>query len=124
MLISSRIWLRPTHGKVRMNLRALPREKAPSNTGVGGTRFARGVWEGDQLGSVDVGGKERWDGGALTLSVMELGWDEDTHESWTERTRELLSRFGPFRLAWMEALVRVADWRASAKEQERRYGDC
>ena len=79
------------HGKVRMNLRALPREKAPSNTGVGGTRFARGVWEGDQLGSVDVGANERWDGGVLTLSVMELGWDEDTHESWTERTRELLS---------------------------------
>ena len=55
---------------------------------------------------------------------MELGWDETTGESWTERTRDLLTRFGPFRLAWMETLVRLADWRASAKEEwEGRYGD-
>ena len=112
------------HGKVRMNLRALPRERAPSNADVARTRFARGVWEGDHLKSVDVGADEQWEGGTLTLSVMELGWDEYSHESWTERTRDLLSRFGPFRLAWMETLVRVADWRASAKEQAKRYEDC
>ena len=111
------------HGKVRMNLRALPRERPPSNPDVAGARYARGVWEGDHLKPVDVGGVERWIGGQLTLSVMEIGWDQDTHESWTERTRDLLSRFGPFRLAWMETLVRIADWRASAKEQKRSYDD-
>jgi len=105
------------HGKVRMNLRALPREQAPPQSARTGARFARGVWEGDELQPVDLGGGERWAGGRLTLSVMELGWDETTHESWTERTRALLSRFGPFRLAWMEALVRLADWRASAQER-------
>lgn len=109
------------HGKVRMNLRALPRERAPSNVDGSDARFARGVWEGDHLESVDLGGGESWGGGRLTLSVMELGWDQTTRESWTERTRDLLSRLGPFRLAWMETLLRIADWRASAKEQERRY---
>lgn len=111
------------HGKVRMNLRALPREAPPTDADRTGARFARGVWEGDVLDPVDVGGGECWAGGRLTLSLMELGWDETTRESWTERTRDLLTRFGPFQLAWMETLVRVADWRASAKERKGGYAD-
>ncbi len=105
------------HGKVRMNLRALPREREPTGEQAG-ARFARGVWEGDELPKIDLGGGECWDGGPLNLSIMELGWDETTRESWTERTRDLLERFGPFRLAWMETIVRIADWRASAKERK------
>ena len=62
-----------------------------------------------------------WEGGGLRLSIMELGWDEVSRESWTERTRELLARLGPFRLAWLETLLRVADWRASAKERKGGY---
>ena len=110
------------HGKVRMNLRALPRERTPNDERAG-DRFARGVREGDELCALELEGGERWAGGPLTLSIMELGWDEVTRESWTERTRDLLARFGPFRLAWMETLVRVADWRASAKEREGGYDD-
>ena len=110
------------HGKVRLNLRALPRERAPSEDDRAGARFARGVWEGDELSPLGLGADEQWAGGRLNLSVMELGWDEATGESWTERTRDLLTRFGPFRLAWMETLVRLADWRASAKERKRCYG--
>ena len=106
------------HGKVRMNLRALPRESPPRDGERAGARFARGVWEGDDLQPFDVDGGERWAGGRLRLSIMELGWDEITRESWTERTRELLARLGPFRLAWLESLLRIADWRASAKERK------
>ena len=106
------------HGKVRMNLRALPREASPKDPDRAGLRFARGVWEGDELPSFDLEGGEHWEGGNLLLSVMELGWDDVSRESWTERTRELLARLGPFRLAWLETLLRVADWRASAKERD------
>ena len=108
------------HGKVRMNLRALPREKAPTDGRAGG-RFARGVREGDTLPALPLEGGERWEGGSLLLSIMELGWDDVSRESWTERTRELLARLGPFRLAWLECLLRVADWRASAKERKGGY---
>lgn len=110
------------HGKVRMNLRALPRERTPDGQQAGG-RFARGVWDGDELRPVDIGAGERWNGGLLTLSIMELGWDENTRESWTERTHDLLVRFGPFRLAWMETILRLADWRASKKEREGHYSN-
>ena len=106
------------HGKVRLNLRALPRESGPKEPEQAGKRFARGIWDGDELPALELEGDERWNGGPLNLSVMELGWNAETHESWTERTRDLLTRFGPFRLAWMETLLRIADWRASAKERE------
>ena len=112
------------HGKVRMNLRALPRESAPKDNDRPGARFARGVWEGDELPPFELEGGEQWEGGSLLLSIMELGWDEVSRESWTERTRDLLAQLGPFRLAWLETLVRIADWRASAKEREGNQYDC
>ena len=107
------------HGKVRLNLRALPRESGPKELEKAGLRFARGIWDCDELQAVELEGGERWNGGRLNLSIMELGWNEETYESWTERTRDLLTRFGPFRLAWMEALLRIADWRASAMERKK-----
>ena len=115
------------HGKVRMNLRALPVER-PADNRRGPPRwraaFARGVWEGDELPALDSGSRrEDGLGGALNLSVMELGEDVLSGASWTERTRSLLDRYGPFRLALLEALLRIADWRASATEEDTGYGD-
>ena len=115
------------HGKVRMNIKALPHEAPPQpDNGIGTSTaklFARGIHEGDELEAIELGGGENWKGGALTLSVMELGFNERTQTSWIERTRKLLEQLGPFQLAWLETLVRVADWRASSKEQEEAYSN-
>jgi CRISPR-associated endonuclease/helicase Cas3 len=100
------------HGKVRMGLRAMPDELGPDD---GAKRFARGVWDGDALPVFSVDGLSIPDT-ALALDVMELGGGA-TGRSWATRTQELLERYGPFRLAFLEALVRIADWRASDKEQ-------
>jgi CRISPR-associated endonuclease/helicase Cas3 len=100
------------HGKVRLSLRAIPEEKGPD-----GQRFARGVWEGDELPEIAMAGQEPVLATRLRLDLMELG-EGDMGPSWTARTQQLLDTYGPFRLAWMETLVRIADWRASGAEQE------
>ncbi len=100
------------HGKVRMSLRAIPDEKGP----VDGQRYARGVWEGDSLPAIQLGA-EQIPGTSLRLDLMELG-EGEMGPSWTDRTQRLLEQYGPFHLAWLEALVRIADWRASRMEQE------
>ena len=111
------------HGKVRMSLRALPKERQPAGDNRQDVRFARGIHEDDELPAFDLGGGEVWQGGQLTLSVMELGESPQTRQSWTERTHDLLAEYGPFRLAWLETILRVADWRASAKERQGAYDD-
>ncbi len=108
------------HGKVRMSLRAMPTELPPKGEQIG-ERFARGIWAGDKLPAVDLGNGEIWPGGRLVLSLMELGEDQITGASWTERTRALLDRYGPFKLAWFEALLATADRRASARERKGSY---
>jgi len=43
--------------------------------------------------------------------------------SWLERTLRLRDnpKMGPFKLAYLESILRVADWRASEKERVPRY---
>lgn len=105
------------HGKVRMRLRALPKEPPPE----GDRLFARGVWDGDmlpetRLDDIVVPATK------LDLDLMHLG-EGPCGPSWSARTQALLKKHGPFRLAWLEALVRIADWRASAAEEEAGHDD-
>ncbi len=53
---------------------------------------------------------------------MQLG-EGTCGPSWSARTHTLLKKHGPFRLAWLEALVRIADWRASEAEEKAGYDD-
>jgi CRISPR-associated endonuclease/helicase Cas3 len=98
------------HGKVRLSIRPLPGENPPEEPGM---LFALGVHHGDQLPKVDLGG-ELCPETRLDLSPMQLGGEG----SWTARALRLRDELGPFRLAYLEALLRAADLRASAKEKE------
>ena len=105
------------HGKIRMRLRALPKEPPAE----GGKLFARGVWDGDTLPRTDLGGTIVPQT-VLNLDLMQLG-EGPCGPSWSTRTQGLLKQYGPFRLAWLESLVRIADWRASAAEEAAGHDD-
>ena len=98
------------HGKVRLSLRALPDENRP---GAADTIFARGVWHGDVVRAAELGGGTRFDDTDLDLSLVRLG-----PNSWAERMLRLRDSpdMGPFRMGYLEAILRSADQRASAKE--------
>jgi CRISPR-associated endonuclease/helicase Cas3 len=100
------------HGKVRLSLRARPGEERPP--GAKDTRFAHGIHDGDVLPSVDLGVDTVVPEQALSLACMELGGG-GRGSSWADRMLRLLEDHGPFRLAYLETLIRVADWRASQK---------
>ena len=117
------------HGKVRMTIQPRPTEQAPTNKS-GPKRYALGVHEGDDLPEInlsnDPGNKVVIPATKVSLACMELGGTAEAQEnddgtvslavrSWTEQAVDLLEKYGPFRLAFLEALIRTADWQASAK---------
>jgi len=100
------------HGKVRVSIRSLPREPRQP----GGRLYARGVWDGDPLPKLTLGGLLALGPTRLGMDWMTMGSDYASgHGSWVERMLGLLDAYGPFRLAWMESMLRVADWRGSRK---------
>jgi CRISPR-associated endonuclease/helicase Cas3 len=106
------------HGKVRLSIRSLPNEKRPDDPGI---RFARGVWDDDSLPETDLGGGVIAPAVTLSLEPMELGLGQNGEPSWAERVLRLRNdpQLGLFTLAFLEAVVRAADWRASAKHNKR-----
>ena len=94
------------HGRIRMGIRSLPDEAKG---------LVLGVRHGDTVPSVRI------PGGALpkstlSLEVTDLGRSDCGERSWAERSWDLLDRYGPFQLAFLEAIVRLADWAASDAE--------
>jgi len=85
-------------------------------------RFARGVWDGDALPGVDLGGSTTSAPVTLSLEPMELGLGEQDpfcgQPSWAERCLTLRDTLGPFKLAYCETLLRAADGRASTNPKK------
>lgn len=106
------------HGKVRLSIRSLPDEKKPDTTEA---LFARGVWEGEALPGVGLGGDVTAPAVPLDLSPMQLGRGADGSPSCAERMLGLRNHadFGPLKLAFLEAILRAADMRASKKADEK-----
>lgn len=99
------------HGRVRLGARSLPGEGVAHDG-----QQVLGCREGDVLPAVDLGGGWLVPRTTIALSALSLGAREG--ETYTDMALGLLDRLGPFRLSYLEALLRIADQRRSAAEAE------
>lgn len=101
------------HGKVRVGLHAAPKDQDYRDRDGRGLPI-RGVREGDRLPSIEFAPyQEPIPEVTLTLEPAKLGLSLKTGISWRERCIGLLERYGPAALAFLEAILRAADARAS-----------
>ena len=97
------------HGKIRLHLRPRPTEPRE----VEGRSVVLGVIDGEVLPAADLGGGIQVPATRMNLRIAKLGGGGEP--SWVERTAQLVDAHGPFKLAAWEALLRIADWRGSAR---------
>jgi CRISPR-associated endonuclease/helicase Cas3 len=99
------------HGRVRKVLRdEIPKNPKEAKD----ADIVRGVREGDPLPAVIVDGQELGCE-ALSLDCRRMGRGAKGYESYPRGVLRLIEHHGPFRLAYLEALLRAADGRASRK---------
>jgi len=88
-------------------------------------RFARGIWDDDELLATELGGGVTAPAARLSLEPMELGLCEQEpfigRASWAEGMIRLRDDLGPFLLAYLEAILRAADMRASREADKRSF---
>lgn len=97
------------HGRIRLSMRSIhPDDK-----------HLLGLMESDRLPAYS-GATVSVPETKLDLTYADLG--RDCGRSWADMATRLLNQYGPFRLAYLEMVVRAADWSASRKEDDGSYG--
>lgn len=100
------------HGKIRLSIRSLPKEKLPPE--FKDKRIARGVVEGETMPAIQFSCIDLPEF-SIKLSLMEMGAPQ---QSWLARMLALRDALGPFQLAFLETVFRAADMTASQSEKE------
>lgn len=121
------------HGKLRLTPRLTNERPDDTDEGVGTEpahlRACLGVRAGDRIPAGTDGATPPLDlGGGVTaqpvaaadLSAFELGGRPEDGWSWSDAALRLRDEVGLLRLAYLEALLRSADWAASAAEGKAR----
>lgn len=107
------------HGKVRAALHACPADQDAGGDTIDSMPI-RGIHENDLLPAFLLptaagAPEELLPALTLHLAPAQLGLSGRYGPSWRERTLALQAQYGPFTLAYLEALFRTADIRASRK---------
>lgn len=101
------------HGKVRLAWHACPADQAAADE----RPRIRGIRDGDILPSLILSAADsklhQLPEILLDLAPASAGLNPSTGQGWTERVLSLLDCHGPFALAYLEAILRAADQRAS-----------
>ena len=117
------------HGKVRLSMRTMPTQR---NRKIHDTRYLLGIdmecgakvpiflsdkWPKSKMSKEkimkDTGLPKEVD---IVADIARVGNTKDKKQSWLQMTLKLLKEYGPFKLALLEAVIRAADTKASAKE--------
>ena len=90
------------HGRVRLSIRRAPEESRRNDM----AQTILGIAEGDELPEIHLGGS------TVPISRLVIPKGEDSYEGRALKLRDRAD-LGPFRLAFLELVVRSAEWRAS-----------
>lgn len=96
------------HGRIRLGIRSMPGEREEN-----GVAVARGIHDGDVLRECELAPGICVPAVTLSLAVMQFG---EANGSWTDRMLRVRDELGPFRLAYLETILRAADEWASADQ--------
>lgn len=119
------------HGRVRLSMRTMPAKKTRNHDG----RYILGISTTNEehvpifltgkttkYNQEDTIREDIPDEIVITTQITKIGSNENGRQSWLSRSLALLNEYGPFKMAMLEAAIRAADTRASAKEKEDGFG--